>query len=100
MYSVVNPGTPFLPIPVEWGTNLTHLAPATGKVFTTASEGTAKDVDLAVEAAQNAYENVWGLNVPGLARSNILWKLAQLMEANASELAAIEALDNGVVLEQ
>ena len=68
---------------------------ATGKVFTAVSEGTAKDVDKAVEVAQKAYETSWGLNVPGLERANILWKLAQLMEANSQELAALEALDNG-----
>ncbi|TEB19307.1 aldehyde dehydrogenase [Coprinellus micaceus] len=68
---------------------------ATGKVFTSVSEGTAKDVDIAVQVAQKAYETSWGLNVPGLERANILWKLAQLMEANAQELAALESLDNG-----
>ena len=71
---------------------------ATGKVFTSVSEGTAKDVDKAVEVAQKAYETSWGLNVPGLERANILWKLAQLMEANSQELAALEALDNGEVI--
>jgi aldehyde dehydrogenase (NAD+) len=55
----------------------------------------ALHVDIAIQVAQKAYETSWGLNVPGLERANILWKLAQLMEANAQELAALEALDNG-----
>jgi acyl-CoA reductase-like NAD-dependent aldehyde dehydrogenase len=35
--------------------------------------------------------------VPGRERSNILWKFAELMEAHASELSAIEALNNGII---
>ena len=52
-------------------------------------------MDIAVEAAQKAYETTWGLNAPGSVRSNLLWKLAQLMERDQLELAALEALDNG-----
>lgn len=59
------------------------------------SEGTAKDVDIAVDAAQRAFDTVWGLNTPGTQRSILLAKLAALMEKNADELAALEALDNG-----
>ncbi|KAJ3508204.1 hypothetical protein NMY22_g16692 [Coprinellus aureogranulatus] len=71
------------------------INPANGKVIASVSEGTPKDVDLAVDAAHAAYESTWGLNASGLTRSSVLWKLAQLMEAHADELAAIEALDNG-----
>ncbi|EAU92000.2 aldehyde dehydrogenase [Coprinopsis cinerea okayama7 len=60
----------------------------------TVSEGTPKDVDRAVEAAQKAFDT-WGLNAPGSQRANILWKLAQVMEDAADELAALESLDNG-----
>jgi aldehyde dehydrogenase (NAD+) len=68
---------------------------ANGKVVTKISEATSKDVDIAVKAAQKAFDTVWGLNVPGAQRSRILHKLADLMEKNADELAALEALDNG-----
>lgn len=76
-------------------TQLLTFLIATGEVITSVSEGTAKDVDLAVEAAQHAYDTVWGLNAPGLVRSSILWKLALLMEERATELSAIEVLNNG-----
>ena len=59
------------------------------------SEATEEDVDIAVEAAQKAFETTWGLNAPGSVRSELLWKLAKLMERDSGELAAIEALDNG-----
>ncbi|KAG8798912.1 aldehyde dehydrogenase (NAD(P)(+)) ald5, partial [Serendipita sp. 398] len=69
--------------------------PSTGKVITAISEGTRQDVDLAVAAAQKAYETSWGLKVPGFERGKLLMKLAELIEKNAEELAAIETLDNG-----
>ena len=52
-------------------------------------------MDIAVEAAQKAFETSWGLNAPGSVRTDLLWKLAQLMERDHLELAALEALDNG-----
>ena len=64
-------------------------------MFTAVAEGTAKDVDRAVSAARRAYETSWGLKVPGPRRGELLNKLADLMEQNADELAALEALDNG-----
>jgi len=59
------------------------------------SEATARDVDIAVEAAQKAFDTVWGLNTPGNVRGALLNKLALLMEQHADELAALESLDNG-----
>ena len=52
-------------------------------------------MDIAVEAAQKAFDTTWGLNTPGSDRADLLWKLAQLMERDKLELAALEALDNG-----
>ncbi|KAI5118337.1 hypothetical protein M0805_009140 [Coniferiporia weirii] len=69
--------------------------PSTGKVTTTISMASAKDIDLAVKAARDAYDNRWGLKVPGFERGKMLMRLAQLMEECQEELAAIEALDNG-----
>lgn len=71
------------------------INPATGKVITSISEGGPKDVDLAVKAAQKAFDTAWGLNTPGFKRGALLNKLADLMQAHFDELAALEALDNG-----
>lgn len=57
--------------------------------------GNEKDVELAVQAAEEAFNTRWGLLVPGFERGKLLEKLAQLIEQHADELAAIEALDNG-----
>ena len=64
-------------------------------MITSIAEGTAKDVDRAVVAAQRAFDNAWGLKVPGVERGKYLHRLADLLAANADELAALEVLDNG-----
>lgn len=71
------------------------LDPSTGKTITKVSEGTPKDVDLAVQAAQRAFDTTWGLNCPGTQRSFLLNKLADLMAAHADVYAALEAMDAG-----
>ncbi|KAI6034639.1 aldehyde dehydrogenase [Pisolithus microcarpus] len=77
------------------GTTIDVVNPTDGKVITSISEGTSKDVDLAVDAAEKAFETTWGLNCPGNKRGLLLSKLALLMEKHTDELAALEALDNG-----
>lgn len=77
--------------------SLSVLNPTTGKLLAKVSEGTAKDVDLAVAAAQRAFDTTWGLNTPGDQRAVLLNKLADIMQANFDELCAVEALDNGAV---
>ncbi|CAL1697198.1 unnamed protein product [Somion occarium] len=71
------------------------INPATGKLITKISQGTPKDVDRAVAAAQHAFETSWGLKCPGAERAKLMNKLADLMEEHEDELAAVEALDNG-----
>ena len=51
------------------------------------------DVDLAVAAAQRAFPR-WS-RMPAADRGRILLKLADLIEANAEELARLESLDTG-----
>jgi aldehyde dehydrogenase (NAD+) len=82
-------------IPSESGKTLEVLNPATGKVICNVSEASSKDVDAAVDSARKAFKTTWGLNVNGATRGRLLNKLADLIEQNQEELAAIEALDNG-----
>ncbi|KAG5645864.1 hypothetical protein DXG03_005206 [Asterophora parasitica] len=70
---------------------------ATGKIITKISAGTSKDVDIAVDAARKAYKTSWGLKCPGTVRGKLLNKLADLIEANIDEFAALESLDVGKV---
>ena len=59
------------------------------------AEGTAKDVDRAVQAAKRAFHSSWGLKAPETLRGKLLGDLARIMEENSDELAALESLDNG-----
>jgi len=78
-------------------TEIDVINPTTGKKLTSISEGTAKDVDLAVAAAQKAYDTTWGLNVPGYERGKLLIRWAELIEEHMDEISAIESLDNGKI---
>jgi len=71
------------------------LNPTNGKLLTKVSEGSPKDVDLAVAAAQKAFDTVWGTHSSAAQRSSLLNKLADIMESRFNELCAVEALDNG-----
>jgi aldehyde dehydrogenase (NAD+) len=71
-----------------------------GKVITSVAAGTAADIDIAAQAARKAFKERWGLKVPGAQRGRILNKLADLLQANADEFSALEALDVGRVILQ
>ncbi|KAG9302933.1 hypothetical protein G9A89_022350 [Geosiphon pyriformis] len=76
------------------GKRFETINPATGKVITTVAEASEKDIDLAVEVATEAFENVWK-NFDGQKRGELMNKLADLLERDSEELAVLEALDNG-----
>lgn len=69
--------------------------PATEQVITAVPEGSPADVELAVDAAHNAFNTTWGPQCPGFERGKYLIKIAELMERDIDQLASIEALDNG-----
>ncbi len=68
--------------------------PSTGDTLTQVAEGGAEDIDRAVKAARAAFEGPWAKVHPG-DRGRMLVKLAELVRANAQELAEIDALDAG-----
>lgn len=70
------------------------INPSSEEVITSVCEATEKDVDLAVAAARKAFETDWKRVTPQ-DRSRMLFKLADLIEANSDLLAAVESLDNG-----
>ncbi|KAI0032424.1 aldehyde dehydrogenase [Vararia minispora EC-137] len=76
-------------------TTIDLVNPTTGQVVAQVSEGMPADVDRAVAAARKAFETTWGLNTPGFDRGRLLTRLADLMEENMDELAALDAFDNG-----
>ncbi|KAJ7682537.1 aldehyde dehydrogenase [Mycena polygramma] len=73
--------------------------PATGKKIATVSLGSSKDVDEAVKAARkecSAYKTSWGLQCPGTERGKLLARLADLVERDADQFAALETINVGM----
>ena len=76
------------------GKTFETLNPATEEVLALVAEGDKADVDEAVKAARKALEGNWSKIGPH-QRARYLFKIADLIEQHADELAEIETLDNG-----
>ena len=89
----------------EWmlaasGETRDSINPANGEVLASVAEGGAADVDAAVAAANDAYfDGPWG-TMPAQERAALMFKLADLVEANGAELAELEMRDNGKPLRE
>src|SRR3954452_14258230 len=68
--------------------------PATGDTLAEVAEADKADIDKAVTAARRAFEGKWS-RMSARDRGRLLYKLSQLIEQNAAELAAVETADNG-----
>ena len=74
---------------------ITITNPATGQAFSEIESGSEADIDLAVKAARRTFESSAWRRMRPLDRGKILSRVADLIEANADELAVLECLDNG-----
>lgn len=68
--------------------------PANEEVLAEIAWANDHDVDLAVKAARNAYNDVWSKTSPK-ERSKYIYRIARLMQEQARELSVIETLDAG-----
>src|SRR5690348_16433561 len=60
--------------------------PATGETLAAVAEGDAEDINRAVSAARNAFDNgPWGRLTPS-ERGKLLWKVGDLILEHADEL--------------
>lgn len=82
-------------VPTVSGKTFETLNPATEEVLAVVSEAQKEDVDLAVQAARQAFESGPWPDLSAAERSRLIYKLADLIEKNREELAQLEALDNG-----
>ena len=81
--------------PAEGGGSLDVISPRNGEFLTTIANGSAADVDLAVQAARRAFDaGIWA-NQPPAARKKVLVRLAELIEEHAYEIAVLGVRDNG-----
>jgi acyl-CoA reductase-like NAD-dependent aldehyde dehydrogenase len=77
------------------GETFATVNPATGETLTRVARGAAPDIDRAVASSREAMRGkAWGRMNPH-KRATLLWALADLIEANADELATLETRDNG-----
>ncbi|MES2433468.1 MAG: aldehyde dehydrogenase [Pseudomonadota bacterium] len=84
----------------DGATSFESLDPATGQPWAVMPEASAADVGRAVNAAWNAFNApTWsGLNAS--ARGKLLYKLADLVQAAAPRLAALETRDTGKIIRE
>jgi aldehyde dehydrogenase (NAD+) len=77
------------------GRTFETIDPSTGGAITEVAQAGPDDVDRAVKAARRALgEGPWP-TAPAAERARLMYRLADLVEANADELAELESLDNG-----
>ncbi len=69
--------------------------PATGNEIARVAEGEKEDIEKAVTAARNAFENGPWKDFTSSERGKIVWKIGDLIEQHLEEFAELESLDNG-----
>ena len=85
----------------EWvdsssGKKIQTLNPENNEVWATVPEANEKDVDKAVQSAQNAFENSWSILHPR-DRAKYLRLIADQLRENAEHLGKIETKDTGKI---
>ncbi|ERN03913.1 hypothetical protein AMTR_s00078p00188120, partial [Amborella trichopoda] len=80
------------------GKTFETIDPRTGETITRVAEAVKEDIDLAVKAAREAFDNGIWPRMSGYERGRIMCKFADLIEENKEELALLESWDSGKVL--
>jgi len=81
--------------PATSGATIDIISPIDGKLITTAADAGADDVDQAVAAARNVFdEGSWSKAAPA-ERKRVMHKIADLIQQHAMELAVLGVRDNG-----
>ncbi|MDP1575425.1 MAG: aldehyde dehydrogenase [Cypionkella sp.] len=76
------------------------LDPATGQPWAVMPEASAADVGRAVDAAWDAFCSPAWAGLTASARGKLLYKLADLVQAAAAKLAALETRDTGKIIRE
>ncbi len=85
-------------VPPVKGQYFDNTSPVDGAAFTKIARSSAEDINLAIDAAWAAAPK-WN-NSSAAERSNMLLKIADVMEANLEDLARAETWDNGKALRE
>ncbi|WP_254511770.1 aldehyde dehydrogenase family protein [Anatilimnocola floriformis] len=82
-------------VPAQSGKTFATYNPATEELIADVAEGDAADIDAAAKAARKQFDSGEWSKMDARDRGRLMLKLADLMEAEIDELAALESLDNG-----
>jgi acyl-CoA reductase-like NAD-dependent aldehyde dehydrogenase len=83
------------PVDAQSGRTFETRNPATEEPITLVAEAGVEDIDRAVRAARAAFDSGPWAKMRAAERARLLWKLGDLILANADDLARLETLDNG-----
>jgi aldehyde dehydrogenase (NAD+) len=82
-------------VDAKGGKTFATYNPATEEKIADVAEGDASDIDRAVKAARKAFETGDWPKMDARDRGRLMHRLADIIEQNIDELAALETLDNG-----
>jgi acyl-CoA reductase-like NAD-dependent aldehyde dehydrogenase len=77
------------------GSTFETVDPATARSITTVAQAEAEDVDQAVGAAREAFDDGPWRTLAAAERARLIARFAELVEEHGEELAQLESLDNG-----
>ena len=83
----------------EGGERFASVNPFTQQDWATIPQAADADVARAIAAARHAFEGSWR-DMPGLDRGKLLFRLADLLEADAERMGRLESTDNGKVIRE
>jgi len=72
------------------------LNPSTGATLAEITAAGEMDVDLAVQAAQRTFDSRAWLDIPASRRTQIMFRIADLIDTRIDDLARLETLNNGM----
>ncbi|MFQ5427169.1 MAG: aldehyde dehydrogenase family protein, partial [Gaiellales bacterium] len=81
--------------PAQSGETFVVENPADEESLAEVARGGKDDIDLAVRAARNAFDEGPWRTMTASERGKLIWHLADLIEENTEEFAQLESLDNG-----
>ena len=82
-------------VPAACGKTFDVFNPADASVITGVPDGDKEDINRAVAAARRTFESGSWRRLTTSDRGKLIWRLGDLILANADELAELESLDNG-----
>ena len=85
---------------VDGASERTLVNPADGKPLTKVAEAGPKQVEAAIKAARTAFDKGPWPRMAALERANMLFKIADIIDKNAEELAELETLNGGKPLRE